>query len=133
VISEERIVYPLVIKADILIAMSQSAYELYIEDVKVQGGIVIYDAQLVTPRDVVGLKQIGIPATSKVIEEFDNKQIANMAMLGATVKLTGVVSSSALVAAVETNVESTYRVLNLKAVESGLKLGEMANKNGSRR
>ncbi len=123
VISGESIIYPLVIKADILVSMSQGAYDSYIAEVE-DGGVVLYDSQLVSPRDIEGQKQVAIPATAEAMGRLDNKQVANMVMLGATVEQTRVVTREALLAAVEGTVEPRFRDLNLKAVEIGFKLGE---------
>lgn len=126
VISHQRIVYPLVIEADILVAMSQSAYDAYITDVKACDGVALYDAKLVFPRQASGLRQIGIPATGEAIDKLDNKQVANIIMLGAVVETTKVISREALIAAIEANVEAKFRQFNLKAAEIGFRLGEIA-------
>ena len=70
ILSDKPIIFPYLIEADILIALSQEAYDTYIEDVK-HNGVVIYDEQLVSPRDI-GLKQKDIPATNVAIEELNN-------------------------------------------------------------
>ena len=127
VISDESIIFPLVIEADILVAMSQHAYDEYISGVKEDSGIVLYDEQLVSPRPVNGLEQIGIPATAAAIEKLDNKQVANMIILGAMVEQTKVVAQEALVAAVGRIVEEKFRGLNLRAISVGLKLGAMGD------
>jgi len=54
VISENPITYPHVIKADILIVMSQTAYDQYIQDLAEQGALVLYDDMIVHPRDMHG-------------------------------------------------------------------------------
>ena len=133
VLSDKPITFPFVIKADILIAMSQDAYDKYIEDVKGDSGIVIYDEQMISPRDINGLKQIGISATDAAIKKVNNKQVANVVILGAAVEITKVVTRDALVAAIEGNVKQKFRESNLKAVNTGFKLGKMRGSHGSRR
>ena len=124
VISNEPIIFPLVIKADILIAMSQGAYDKYIEDVKANDGIVVYDGQLISPRDISSLKQIGVSATNAAIEEINNKQVANVIILAAAVEITKVVTKDALITAIEGTVEQKFREINLKAVNIGFRLGK---------
>jgi len=123
VISENPITYPHVIKADILIAMSQTAYDQYIQDLAEQGAFVLYDDMIVRPRDINGVQQIGIPATKTSIDELDNKQVANIVMLGASVVITGIVSEKSLISSIETNVGQRFRALNIKALEVGYTLG----------
>jgi len=49
VISEEPITFPHVIRSDILIVLSQSAYDAHITDVAEDGALVIYDDLIVEP------------------------------------------------------------------------------------
>jgi len=123
VISENPITYPHVIKANILITMSQTAYDEYIQDLAEQGALVLYDDMIVRPRDINGVQQIGIPATKTSIDELDNKQVANIVMLGASVVITGIVSEKSLISSIETNVGQRFRALNIKALEVGYTLG----------
>lgn len=123
VIAKEPIMFPHVIEADILITMSQQAYDRYIEDIAPQA-VVIFEEQMVTPRPLNGIKQIGIPATLCAIEELDQKQAANIVMLGAAVAITRVVSKQALISSITENVGERFKELNLKAFEVGYKLGK---------
>lgn len=123
IISNKPIIFPHVTKADILIAMSQSAYDEYIEDVN-QNGIVIYDEQ-VSINEISHLEQVSIPATSVAVRELNNKQVANVIILGAAVAMTKIVSRDALISAIESNVQAKLQALDLKAVELGFKLGSM--------
>jgi len=123
VISHNPITYPHVINADILITMSQTAYDEYIQDLAEQGALVLYDDMIVHPRDINGVQQIGIPATKTSIDELDNKQVANIVMLGASVVITGIVSEKSLISSIETNVGQRFRALNIKALEVGYTLG----------
>ena len=125
IISDKPISFPHVVKADILIAMYQLAYDRYIESVNSENGMVIYDPQMVDAREIPGLKQVGIQATSTAIKELDNKQVSNIVMLGAAVEITGIVSREALIAAIEKNVKDRFKELNLKAVELGFALGKV--------
>ncbi|MBW2004474.1 MAG: 2-oxoacid:acceptor oxidoreductase family protein, partial [Deltaproteobacteria bacterium] len=110
--------------ADILIAMSQTAYDEYIQDVAEKNALVLYDDMIVHPRDINGVQQIGIPATKTSIDELDNKQVANIVMLGASVVITGIVSEESLISSIETNVGQRFRAPNIKALEVGYTLGK---------
>ena len=125
-ISDKPISFPHIIKADILIAMYQRAYDRYIESVNNENGMVIYDQQLVDAREIVGLKQVGVMATSTAIKELNNKQVSTIVMLCAAAEITGIVSRDALIAAIEKNVKDRFKKLNLKAAELGFALGEAA-------
>lgn len=122
IISDSPIIFPRVIKADILIAMYQSAYEKCIADVK-ENGIVIYDEQFVSPGENGDLKHVGIPATRAAVTELNNRQVANIVILSAAVEATGIISKEALLSAVKEDVPERFLDLNLKAIDVGGKLG----------
>lgn len=121
VVSDEPIVFPHVIEADILVAMAQTAYTNYTEELA-RGAWVIYDDELVSPRAIEQAKQIGIPATASAIKELKQQQSANIVILGALAAITGIASKGALSAAVKENVAERFRELNLKALEVGYRL-----------
>ena len=125
VISDEPIKFPHVILSDILITLSQSAYETYTQLCEA-GAVVIYDDLLVKPVELKGAKQIGVPATDRAIAALESKQAANIVILGATAVITGIVSKEALTASVSKNIDERFRALNIKALEVGFKLGEEA-------
>jgi len=124
VISTEPIKFPHVIQSDILIALSQMAYDTYSKDVCEQGAVVIYDDLMVKPHTITGAQQIPVPATSTAIRELDSKQVANVVILGASVAITGIVSKQALTASIGKHVEERFKELNLRALEVGCRLGE---------
>ena len=128
IISDKPIIFPRVIKADILIAMSQSVYDKYIRNVD-ENGIVIYDEQTVSIKAINGLKQTGIPATDIAVKELNNKQVANMIILGMAVGITQIVTEGALISAIEENISERCKALNLEAVKRGFKLGKEAISN----
>jgi len=124
VISKDPIKFPHVIQLDILIALSQSAYDKYIKNVSRKGSLVVYDDQMVEIKDTRGAKQIAIPATKTAISELNSRQVANIVILGASVAISGIVSKKALRLSITENVEERFRELNLKALEIGYNLGE---------
>jgi len=122
VISERPIIFPYVIAADTLIAMYQTAYDRYVGRVKPGEGVVIYD-QWFIPEETKGLKHVGIPATKTAVEELGNGIVANVIILSAAVEMTDVVSKKALKSAIGEIIPERLRQLNLKAMDTGFRLG----------
>ncbi len=85
VISNKPITFPLVIGADVLIAMSQSSYNQYISDLNEDSGIVVYDEQLVTTKELKRVKQIGVSATKEAIDKYKSKQVASRIIMGVAI------------------------------------------------
>lgn len=121
VIGDERIAYPHVIEADILIAMSQSAYDTYTRELA-EGGLVIFDEQLVNPEAAGGYRQVGVPATEAALRDLGGKQAANIVMLGASAAVTSVATKKALISSIVENVTERFRDLNLRALDLGYRL-----------
>jgi len=126
IISDDWIIFPQVTQVDVLVAMSQGAYNKNIGAVNKETGLVIYDTQLVSTKEVNGLKQIGIPATETAVKELNNKQVANVVLLGAAVEITSMISKDDLVEAIKKGVRERFLDLNLEAVDLGFKLGKEA-------
>jgi 2-oxoglutarate ferredoxin oxidoreductase subunit gamma len=126
VFSDDPIDFPHLISADILIAMSQGTYDLYLRDMTPGTGVIIYDDSQVAAVDNPGVRQIAIPATECAIKELNNKQAANMVLLGALVAATQVVSVEAIEKAMEKHVSERFRKANLVAFKKGMELGRQA-------
>jgi len=123
VFSDGPIDFPHLVTADILVAMSQGAYNTYLKDVNEKSGLILFDHPQVKPMEGLNLIQIGIPATEYALKRLKNKQVANIVLLGALIEITKIVSSKAVEKAIHTHVSPRFRKLNLKALRLGLELG----------
>ncbi len=122
ILSEDPIDFPLVSIPDILVAMSQSAYDSCYRDLKDSSGLILYDEGVVTPRKKVSARQVGLPATEVAVKSLNDKQVANLILLGGLVEITKMVSSSALRRAIKRHILQRLWPLNLKAFQAGAEL-----------
>ncbi len=129
IISNEEIDYPLVIKADFLIAMSQQAFNQYINIVK-KDGIIIIDEDLVKEiKEKEGkMRILKVPATSLASYEIKFPVVANMIMIGAFINFTNIISIDSIIKAVKNNVPKKIEEINLEALKKGLEIGEKMRK-----
>lgn len=95
VISDEPIDFPLIIKPDILIVMSQEGLDRSWEEGRAPKKLLIYDSELVDVSEVKGTKMVGLPAT-KMAEQLGRRILANVVMLGAFSEITGIVKQESL-------------------------------------
>jgi 2-oxoglutarate ferredoxin oxidoreductase subunit gamma len=125
IMCDEEIDYPMVIEADILIAMSQPAFDRYIARVKTNA-IVIIDEDLVTPKQELpeGLKVIKIPATRIASRDLEKPMVANIIMLGALVANTRIVTSESLIKSIKESVSKEMEKVNIEALMKGQELAE---------
>jgi len=121
IISEEPVTDPQVRKPDILIALAEDALSKYINRIKPKGLLVI-DSDLVKGAKPGDYDILAIPATSIADKEMGNIVVANLIILGALLKKTGLLSVEAMEKAIEVSVPKKAITLNLNAFRRGLQL-----------
>lgn len=122
VISDDEIDFPKVLEPDILVLMSQHAYNEYVESVK-KNGIIILDPDMIpNEKKLENVKVFRVPAT-RMAEELGIRIVANVVMLGAFTAITRAVEKEAMIKAIETNVPKGLEEINLKAFEKGYEYG----------
>lgn len=121
-VDEERVLYPYITRPEILISMSQEAYDKYEPELR-EDGILIIDEDLVNPKSPRGeIKLYSIPAT-RFAEELGNRIIANLVMLGFVSAVTKIVSPESMKKALPGLVPDRYVELNKKAFDQGHEYG----------
>lgn len=122
VVSEERVLYPYVTRPEVLVAMSQEAYEKYEPELR-EGGILIIDSDLVRLKPTKRkIKIYSIPST-RFAEEIGNRIYANLVMLGFFTAITKIVTPEAIKKALPGLVPSRYIDINIKAFDRGYNYG----------
>lgn len=123
VIENQKIDYPQITTPEILILMSQEAYEKYSDNIQ-DGGVMLLEKDLVEEKDPPsGVTQYKIPATS-IAEEVGHKIVANVVMLGALTAITSVVDKDQMKESVLDSVPDGTESLNETALERGFEYGE---------
>ncbi len=123
VVSDDRVLYPYISVPEILVSMSQEAYEKYEPELK-DDGILIIDKDLVKLKPARGkIKTYSVPST-RFAEELGNRIIANLVMLGFFSAITGIVSAEAMKKALPGLVPDRFLDLNIKAFDKGFDYGK---------
>jgi 2-oxoglutarate ferredoxin oxidoreductase subunit gamma len=127
VISQGEISYPYLLSPEIMVIMSQEAYEKFLPQLQ-QGGVLVVDSTIVKPGKLAEKYRLyKVPAT-ELAEKLGRRIIANVIMLGFVGVVWNAVSVEALREAVKSRVPKRYLELNLKAFQTGVKLAEKAVK-----
>jgi 2-oxoglutarate ferredoxin oxidoreductase subunit gamma len=122
VVSDERVLYPYIGTPEILVAMSQEAYEKYGPDLK-EDGILLIDKDLVKIKSPRGkIRMYAIPST-RFAEGLGNRIIANLVMLGFFTAVTKIVSAEAMKKALPGLVPARFMDLNIRAFDKGYDYG----------
>jgi 2-oxoglutarate ferredoxin oxidoreductase subunit gamma len=126
VISSEKIDYPKVVNADILMALSQTAFDKYSPVVK-ENSTVIIDSDLVKSLEN---KVYSVPFT-KIADTLGKKVVANSVMLGYLQASTEVVTVESMESTIRENVPGNTVQLNLEAFNQGIEFWKKGIDNGS--
>jgi len=122
VVSDEPVEYPYVATPDILVVMSQEAYNRFAPEMA-SDGILLYDSDFVEIKGLPGsVRRFGVPAT-RIAEELRRRMVANIVMVGSFAALTDLVGVDALRASVKASVPPGTEDLNLEAFENGYTFG----------
>ncbi|MCK5344540.1 MAG: 2-oxoacid:acceptor oxidoreductase family protein [Candidatus Heimdallarchaeota archaeon] len=123
VIDDTEVLYPYIVTPQILVSMSQEAYEKFIGDPK-KGSIILTDSDLVKPKTIrKDVKLFSIPAT-RIAEEMGNRIFANVVMVGFFTAITKIVSLDAMKKALPGSVPDRFIGTNIEALEKGYKYGK---------
>jgi 2-oxoglutarate ferredoxin oxidoreductase subunit gamma len=125
IISDSPVWYPYVNQPDIMVILSQEAYNRFANELK-PGGILIIEEDLVRVSNLNRDKKVySIPAT-RFAEELGKRMVLNSVMVGFFTAVTKLLSADAVQKAVADSVPATFRDLNLKAFERGYTYGTSA-------
>ena len=122
VVSDNRVLYPYITTPEILISMSQEAYDKYEPELR-DDGILIIDKDLVKTRPSrEKIKLFFVPST-RFAEELGNRIIANLVMLGFFTAVTQIASPEAMKKALPGLVPGRFLELNKQAFDKGYDYG----------
>jgi 2-oxoglutarate ferredoxin oxidoreductase subunit gamma len=122
VISDSPVLYPYVTRPDIMVIMSQEAYNRFASELR-PGGVLIIEEDLVRVSDLkCDLKVYSVPAT-RFAEGLGKRMVLNSVMVGFFTAVTKLLSADSVRKAVADSVPSAFRELNLKAFDKGFAFG----------
>jgi 2-oxoglutarate ferredoxin oxidoreductase subunit gamma len=123
VISEDEIDYPKVDDPDVLIVMSQEAFNSYVNTLK-SGGTMLLDPDMVPRHEFEGNARIFMIPSTKIAEELGKTIVANVVMLGALIAVTNLTTPEAFKNSLLSNIPKGTEKLNLTAFEKGYEYGK---------
>lgn len=122
VVSDSPVLYPYTTHPDIMVIMSQEAYNRFANEIK-PGGTLIIEEDLVRVSDLKGDPKVyAVPAT-RFAEELGKRMVLNSVMVGFFTAVTKLLSADAVRKAVADSVPAAFRELNLKAFDKGYEYG----------
>ncbi|OGW12782.1 MAG: pyruvate ferredoxin oxidoreductase [Nitrospinae bacterium RIFCSPLOWO2_12_FULL_45_22] len=129
VISNSKVLYPYVKRPQILVCLSQEAYNKF-EPELISGGLLIIEKDLVKPKPAEnGIQLLAIPAT-RIAEELGRRMVLNIVTVGFFTAVADVVGEEAVRGAIKDSVPKGTEDLNLKAFERGFQYGKNLREHG---
>ena len=121
IISDQKIGFPVVRKSDVLVAMSQTALDKHLKDLK-PDGVLIVDEGMIKEAPPLQIKVFKAAATRTAETEFKSKMYANMVMLGVITKITNTVTPNSIEKAINDTFLAEAAEKNIMAFRAGLTL-----------
>jgi len=122
IISDSTIDYPKVIQPNVLVCLTQDAYNKFYEIIR-PGGLLITDTRYVKTNKKVDAQQREISIYNTVMEKIGKPIVFNIAMLGTLISLTEPVAPESIMKVLESRIPPDFLEMNRQALDLGLALG----------
>jgi len=123
IISDSTIHYPKVIQPNVLVCLTQDAYNKFYQIIR-PGGLLITDAHYVKTQKKVDAQQRELPMYESVMEKIGKPIVFNICMLGSVIGLTELLTPKSIMKVLETRILPDFLDMNRQALDLGLSLGE---------
>ncbi|MCG6882109.1 MAG: 2-oxoacid:acceptor oxidoreductase family protein [Deltaproteobacteria bacterium] len=121
IISEAPIHHPKVINPNILICLTQTAYNKYAGILR-PGGLMLTDSKFVKIDFKVDARQVELNMYLAVMEKIGKPIVFNICMLGALLELTGLVKPDSIMKVLKDKIPPDFMAMNQEALETGIQL-----------
>ena len=122
IISNEEINFPEVRQPNVLVCLTQDAYNTYSSIVR-PGGLLLTDTKFVKTTKKVDARQVELPLYQEVMAKIGKPVVFNICVLGALVGITEVIRPKSVMSAVADRVPRDFLELNNEALDLGFTLG----------
>jgi 2-oxoglutarate ferredoxin oxidoreductase subunit gamma len=122
IISESTIDYPKVIQPNVLVCLTQEAYNKFYSMIR-PGGLLITDTRYVKIQKKVDAQQRELPMFQNVMDKIGKPIVFNICMLGAVMAMVDLVNPEAVMKVLANRIPVDFLDLNRQALNLGLELG----------
>ena len=123
IISEAAINFPKVIEPNVLVCLTQEAYDKFSPIVQ-PGGFLLTDNKFVITNRKSDARQIELPMYATVMEKIGKPIVFNICMLGAVQSLTSLVRPESIMKVLESRIPAGFLDMNRKALTLGIEMGK---------
>ncbi len=125
IIADSTIHYPKVIQPNVLVCLTQDAYNKFYPVIR-PGGLLITDTRYVQTEKKVDAQQKEIAMFETIMDKVGKPIVFNICMLGVVISLTELVKPDSIMKVLERRIPADFMKMNRSALDIGIKLGEGA-------
>jgi 2-oxoglutarate ferredoxin oxidoreductase subunit gamma len=125
IISDSDINYPKVIQPNVLICLTQQAYEKFYPILR-PGGLLVSDSRFVKLHRKVDGLQKELPMYHTVMDKIGKPIVFNICMLGVVIVLADLVKPESIMRVLETRIPQNFLEMNRTALDLGMQMAETA-------
>jgi len=122
IISDSTIDYPKVIQPNVLVCLTQEAYNKFYRIIR-PGGLLVTDSRYVKTQKKVDAQQRELPMYQSVMDKIGKPIVFNICMLGAVIEMLDLITPEAIMKVLKDRMPSDFLVLNRQALDLGMELG----------
>lgn len=126
IISDTKINFPKVIQPNVLVCLTQEAYNTFFSIIR-PGGLLITDTRYVRTERKVDANQVELPMFETVMDQIGKPIVFNICMLGAVIGLTRLVKPESILKILEQRIPSSFLDMNKQALDLGMGIAEKNN------
>jgi len=130
ILSDEEIDFPELVSPDITVCLSQEAFDTFAAVTR-DGGLVLYDEQLVVAQPMQGVRLVGVPLTNLAQQAAGTPLAANIVALGVLERMAAPVPAEALLESLRRRLPERLLQANLAALRVGLEAGRRPRRRGT--
>jgi 2-oxoglutarate ferredoxin oxidoreductase subunit gamma len=126
IISDKEIHFPKVFQPNVLICLTQQAYNKFCPIIR-PGGLLLTDTRFVGTERKVDARQVELPMYQTIMDKIGKPIVFNICMLGSIIGLTGIVKPDSIIKVLQNRIPSGFLKINEEALKMGITLGAEYN------
>jgi len=123
IISESKINYPKVIQPNVLVCLTQEAYNKFYPIVR-PGGLLITDTRYVKTQRKADAVQKELPMYQTVMEKIGKPIVFNICMLGVVISMTQLLKPESIMKVLKTRIPPGFLEMNRQSLDIGMAMGD---------
>ena len=123
IISDSKINYPKVIQPNVLVCLTQEAYNKFYPIVR-PGGLLITDTRYVKTQRKADAVQKELPMYQTVMEKIGKPIVFNICMLGVVISMTQLLKPESIMKVLKTRIPLGFLEMNRQSLDIGMAMGD---------